>query len=166
MTFTVRTLSSALLCASLLLTHAAQFAAEEAPDDSEARMLVKGLIVEATLQQVIGTFNTHGRPQIRDKFAIEFDNLPQKMLKLIPAEKGGSPYIAFSAPLVIERIKRSGKIEPPRRAVIHLSASDAQGKFLIQIIAESLERGSKVRIFLYQEGGFVGSMAEADGVLK
>jgi hypothetical protein len=158
---------AALLCAYLFLNSVALCAAGETQEASpDKRELVQGLIVQGTLKQVIGHFNTHGRPEIGDTLELEFDNLPQKMLKLKP-QKNGSPYIPFSTPLLLTDVKQqSAKLEPPRRAVIHLAAGDANSKFLIQIVAESLERGSKVRIYLYQDGGFIGSMAEAEGVLK
>src|SRR5690242_20207620 len=103
----------ALLCALLFLCGISSAEeTQEAPPHQ--RDLVQGLIVQGTLKQVIGTFNTHGRPEIGDSLELEFDNLPQKMLKLKPA-KNGTPYIPFSAPLIVTQVKQATQVEPPRR---------------------------------------------------
>jgi len=78
-------------------------------------------------------------------------------------------YIPFSSPLIIERVRREKPVTKPGRAAINISSSGARGKFLIQVQAETLEKGGKVKVLIYQDSGstgFIGSMAEAEGVLK
>ncbi len=139
---------------------AAEVAAKEAAE------LVKGLAVTGTVTKAIGNFCSPGRPVAGDTFEFAFDELPQEKLKFTTPD-AQTHYIPLSAPLHVVHVKQQGeKISGPRRAAIHLSATDADRKFLIQVIAESLEKGSKVRIYVYENSGFLGSMAEGEGELK
>lgn len=133
--------------------------------------LVKGLVVAGTLKQVIGTFSSYGTPSVGNTFELDLSKLPAEKLVFtrIPddlSSRSGPSYIPFSAPMTIEQVRRGRAVTGPSRTAIQLSARDAHGKFLIQIITEGLEKGSKVRIGFYKEGGFLGSMAEGEGVLK
>jgi hypothetical protein len=142
-------------------------AIQAADVDQEAAELLKGLTVTGSLTKVIGGFGSPGRPEAGDTFEIEFDQLPREMLKLTaPGGKEATHYIPFAAPLRMVQVKQSEKAEEPRRTAIHLSAADANRKFLVQVIAESPGKGSKVRVYFYEDGGFLGSMAEGEGVLK
>jgi hypothetical protein len=130
---------------------------------------VKGFVVTGALTKVIGTFHSRGVPNAGLLFEIDLGNLPQKKFTFVdpqrPFEKA-SFFIPFSATLAIEsvRLQKGGT----GRAVINLSAVDASGKFLIQVAAEKLEKGRKVKVWFSRDGGteFMGSMAEAEGILK
>lgn len=135
--------------------------------------LVEGLVVKGALTQVIGYFVTYGRPSVGNTFEIDLSNLPKEKMEFTrnaedrSGHSGPYPsYIPFSVPLMIERVRQEEPVAKPGRAVIHLSANDGGRKFLIQVQADSLEKGSKVRVLFYQDGGFIGSMAEAEGVFK
>jgi hypothetical protein len=144
-----------------------QVLALSAEEAKEATALVKGLVVTGTLTKVIGGLGSPGTPAAGDAFELEFDKLPHLMLKFVTAEANhGTHYIPLPAPLQVVHVKQSAKVDGPRRTAIHLSAKSASNKLLIQVLAESLEKGSKVRIYLYVDSGFLGSMAEAEGVLK
>ena len=135
---------------------------------AEARAeLLKGLTVTGTLTKVIGNFGTPGIPEAGDAFELELDKLPQLMLKFqTPDERTRAHYMPFPRPLKVESMKQAKKGSGSGRAAIHMSAGDGDRRVLIQVIAESLQPGSKARICLYENGGFIGSMAEAEGVLK
>lgn len=129
--------------------------------------LVKGLTVTGTLKQVIGDFSSHGTPKIGDTFELNLDTLPKEKIQLTPLKKGASSYMPFHAPVAITRVKQVKEKSGPRRAVIELSAIDDHSKFVIRIMAEDLAKGSKVRVIFYRPADqFLGSMAEAEGVLK
>ena len=129
--------------------------------------LVKGLTVTGTLKQVIGDFSSHGTPEIGDTFELNLDTLPKEKIQLTPLQKGAISYMPFHAPMAITRVKQVTEKSGPRRAVIELSAIDDHGKIVIRIMAEDLAKGSKVRVIFYRPADqFLGSMAEAEGVLK
>lgn len=128
--------------------------------------LVKGLAVKGTLKQVIGEFSSHGPPAIGDTFEINLDDLPKEKITLVPLRKGAVSYMPFHAPMALTRVKQVKKETVPRRTVIELSAIDRDDKFAIRIVAEDLAKGSKVRVIFYHPADPLGSMAEAEGVLK
>lgn len=128
--------------------------------------LVKGRTVTGTLKQVIGDFSSHGRPEIGDTFEINLDALPTEAIQLTPLKKGATSYMPFHAPMTITRVKQVKEATVPRRTVIELSAIDRHDKFVIRILAEDLAKGSKVRVIFYHPQDFLGSMAEAEGVLQ
>lgn len=151
---------------------AAASAPATTPTNLENIAILKGLIVTGALTKVIGSFNTFGRPSAGNTFEIDLTILPKEKIQFTrnpadpSAHAGPHPsYIPFLAPLIIEEVLRRPGTKDDH-AVINLSARHASGKFLIQVLAESLEKGSKVRILFYQDVGFIGSMAEAEGVLK
>ncbi len=152
-------------------TGSAKPSAQITAPSPEHMELVKGLVVAGTLKQVIGTFSSYGTPSVGNTFELDLSKLPGEKLVFtrIPdasSNRSGPSYIPFSAPMAIEEVRRGSSVTGPTRTAIHLSARDAHGKFLIQIITDGLEKGSKVRIGFYKEGGFLGSMAEGEGVLK
>lgn len=133
--------------------------------------LVKGLTVTGTLKQVIGSFNSFGIPNIGNTFEIDLSNLPKEKITFTrpkdSADSGlGPSYMPFHAPMSITRVQQVKKATGPRRSVIELSAIDRHDKFVIRIMAEDLAKGSKVTVIFYHPHDFLGSMAEAEGVLK
>jgi hypothetical protein len=142
-------------------------AEKEAAQTAAVVAQLKGLVVSASLKQSIGSFSSFGAPAVGNSFEIDFDKLPTEKLTLTAAEPGhGSHYIPFSGPLRIEYAKQGKKVTGPARTVINLSAGTAGSMFRIQVLAEGLEKGSKVRVILYRDSGFAGSMAEGEGVVK
>lgn len=128
--------------------------------------LVKGLTVTGTLKQAIGDFSSHGIPKVGDTFEINFDDLPKQKIELTPLKNGETSYMPFHASLAVSRVKQVKKETVPRRTVIELSAIDRHDKFVIRIMAEDLAKGGKVRVIFYHPADTIGSMAEAEGVLK
>lgn len=162
------TLSASVACAAIL---SLDLAYSQTPNVDPATKvenvdLVKGLSVTGTLKQVIGSFGSHGIPKLGDTFEINLDNLPQEKIKLAPVKIGESSYMPFHAPMTVTRVQQVKKESSPRRTVIELSAIDRHDKFVIRILAEDLAKGSKVIVIFYHPADFLGSMAEAEGVLK
>ena len=159
---------------SQILEVAAFSAPEADPEDKAANAdLVKGLIVTGTLKQAIGTFSSFGIPSVGNTFEIDLTNLPKDKIvftrpKSDPlAQSGASPsYMPFHAPMSVTRVQQVKKETGPRRTVIELSAIDRHDKFVIRIMAEDLAKGSKVIVIFYHPADVIGSMAEAEGVLK
>lgn len=128
---------------------------------------VKGLTVTGTLKQVIGDFSSHGTPKIGDTFALDLGALPKEKIELTPSKKDAVSYMPFHAPMAITRVKQAKGRSGSHRTVIELSAIDDHSKFVIRIVAEDLAKGSKVRVIFYRPADlFLGSMAEAEGVLE
>lgn len=149
---------------------ASALAGERAP--AEAEDLVKGFVVTGTLKQVIGNFNSYGTPGVGNTFTLDLANLPTERIQFTRQPEAGRPdsfpsYMPFSAPLHLEGVRREDPVTKPGRAAINLSTADAGPRFLVQIQADRLEKGSKVRVLFFVGAlGFMGSMAEADGVLR
>jgi hypothetical protein len=139
---------------------------DPAPKVVENVDLVKGLTVTGKLKQVIGHFSSHGWPQIGDTFEIDLDNLPKEKITLVPGRAGATSSMPFHAPMAITRVAQVKQMQGKRRTVIDLNAIDIHDKFVIRIIAEDLAKGSKVDITLDHPGDPLGSMAEAEGVIK
>jgi hypothetical protein len=131
-----------------------------------------GLIVTGTMKQIIGSFSTYAYPSIGEVFAIDLKNLPGEKIEFTrspsdPVAHAGRnlPYVPFSAPLNIERVDKREKGDGT--SIILLSSRGSSSTLLIQVRAEELEKGSKVRIYLYEEVyGRIICMAEAEGFLK
>jgi hypothetical protein len=126
-----------------------------------------GLVVSATLNQVIGTFHSHGRPEIGDSLEIDLRAPPKEKLNLTPAEANRGPhYIPLAVPLKIQRVKYGAGSKATYTSIDLESADDTHGKFRVRIIASGREKGSAVHITLFYDGDFIGSMAEGVGKLK
>ncbi|WP_254513510.1 hypothetical protein [Anatilimnocola floriformis] len=123
-----------------------------------------GLIISGTLKQAIGTFSSHGRPEVGDTFELDLRALPKEKL-LLTSKRGNHNYIPFSAPLKILRVKY-GTGSKANFTSVYLESGKSQDKFLLHIVAQGREKGSEVTITLYRDGDFIGSMAEAAGTLK
>ena len=128
---------------------------------------LKGFVVSATLKQSIGNFSCYSQIAIGDRFELDLDHLPVKALELIPAKPDAERHsLPFRAPLQIDRAYRwTGE----KTSVIEISEAanaTAPRECRILVVAQSLEKGSTVWVRIYVGGGFIGSMAQAEGVLK
>lgn len=147
----------------------------EEPPSAEEVALVRQFTVTGRLTKVIGSFSSYGTPSEGGAFKLDLAVLPKEKIEFIragddPLGEAGSKfpaYMPFRGPLVIERLRREAPVRETSRAAIHLAARKDGFTFLINIMADRLEKGSKVRVQIYHAGGsFMGSMAEAEGVLE
>ncbi len=144
-------------------------AADTDKPSAEDLALARNFIVTGTVKQAIGSFSGHSFLHIGATFELDLSNLPKEKLlfTLPPANPLQQPrnggYIPFNAPMEIVKVKKSSG----GRVGIYMSASDSNGRFLIQIVADLPPKpGSWCSVLFYREGGggFINSsMAEAGG---
>jgi hypothetical protein len=134
-----------------------------------------GLSVRGTMKQIIGTFDSYGIPQIGDNFELNLTNLPQGKIsftRLHDPQNTFLAYVPFGGSLAVQKVEivaKSGSIGWSKGcAIIHLTTDMTIGeKFMIEIWVGELKKGSLARIYIYKASrGYIGSMAEAEGVLK
>lgn len=128
---------------------------------------VGDLTVRGTITQTIGAFGSHGEPRIGDTFELDLGALPTNKLSF---SRSGSQepqaYIPLQGPISVDHLRVGKAVTGPARTAIFLSTPDGEGRLRIQITADSLKPGGKVRIGFSRDDGFLGSRAEAEGVFK
>jgi hypothetical protein len=161
-----RFLPLAVFFASVTLTGAEEPGPRNAGEAVKAKEpvanleLVKNLRVSAMMKQIIGSFGPFSPVEIGETFELDLGNLPLQIIKLSRS--------AVSIPgfLAIEQVTPVKKNYGWN--VIRLSGANDSGKLVIQVNADTLEAGGKVRAYFYQTeaDGKILCMAEAEGVLK
>lgn len=120
-----------------------------------------------TVKQAIGNFNSYSPIRIGDSFELDFDSLPVKRIELISAQTGKTHIVPLGAPLQIQEAFRWSGGKTCAIKIMEASTANPPHDCRILIVAQSLEKGSTVQVRIYVSGGgFIGSMAEAEGVLK
>lgn len=160
-------LASIVLLFAALGLQAGEPSRDAAPSAQEME-LVKGVVVTGTIKQVVGSFATEGpQPGVGDTFRIDLADLPRERIALVRAPDAGGGgkdgAMPFRGALTFKRIRGDEKI---RRAVVDVAASEASQDFRFQVLASDLKKGTKVLMFFYQSGYFIGGMAEAEGVVE
>ena len=137
---------------------------------------LNGLVVHGSITQVIGNFNTYGHIRPADTFEIDLTNLPKEKIDFIhPSEpkRDFQPYVPFKGLLTVEKVEIVAKPGDPGWgkgcAIISLTTGKRDlESLIIEVWADELKKGSAARIYIYSgnRAGIIGSMAEAEGVLK
>ena len=124
------------------------------------------LKISGTMKQIIGTFSTFGHPHVGDTFELDVSELPKNKIQLVrPDSEHASPYIPLPSPLAVDRVQYVNVT--PGFHHIRLLANDNTTKLVVQVNAQTLEKGQKITIYFYEEfDGNIGCMAEATGIIK
>jgi hypothetical protein len=132
-----------------------------------------GLVVQGRMKQIIGGFSTYGHPCPGDTFEIDLAHLPKGKIDLARPDfdpnRDVYPYIPLEGELIIEKVDVGQK--DIGGSVVRLTTDTAAnrtgGHLIVQVWADELKKGRKVRIyFLESSPDRIGCMAEAEGVLK
>jgi hypothetical protein len=149
-----------------------RFGTERNPSASAPANQLNGLIVTATMKQIIGSFNAYGMVRVNDTFELNLAKMPIARIEFTrpnyDPEKATRPYVPISSPLIVEKVEVGRKDSVG--CLIRLSSTATDGtraRLIIQLWTRELRKGSSVWIKIYQEVfGDISCMAEAEGVLK
>lgn len=133
--------------------------------DDAVLAAVKQLTLRVTFMQAIGKFSSFRGPIVGDTLELDLGALPEEKLVAM-SPRAGTPYIPLSAPLQFVKVRTSMPATSSPMTLVQLAAEGRASKLLIRVNADGLKSGDKVRVTLYTNDGFIGSMGEAEGVWK